>query len=285
MNGTARALLIEWLNRRLDDATQDWLVERMAALTAGVPDRELYKAFSLVPRHIPHGTLGLNEIESVRASECLPGWMPQAWTLVDAGRILLLTALPHYEAKFAPRFRSLCQTADVAESVSLYRGLPLYPEPAKLEPQVAEGLRTNMRNVFEAIAHHNPYPCQIFDEHRWNHMVLKALFIQSRLAPIQGLDERANPELARIMRDFAHERRAAGRPIPAEIWRCMGPFAVGAVLADLERVLKSGTTSERQAAVLALLASPDPAAAELLKWAPDLAADAASGKVSWAMIQ
>lgn len=65
-------------------------------------------------------------------------------------------------------------------------GLPLYPEPADIEPWVGEGLRTNMRSVFEAIAHENPYPMHYLDTHRWNHMVLKALFVGSRLAPIEG---------------------------------------------------------------------------------------------------
>ena len=52
-----------------------------------------------------------------------------------------------------------------------------------------------------------------FDEHRWNHMVLKALFNGAALAPIQGLDERANPELAAMLRDYAHERWAADRAV------------------------------------------------------------------------
>lgn len=67
-------------------------------------------------------------------------------------------------------------------------------------------------------------------------MVLKALFIGSRLAPIKGLDERANPELAQILREYAHERWSAGRPVNPELWRCVGPFATSAdALADLER--------------------------------------------------
>jgi hypothetical protein len=158
----------------------------------------------------------------------------------------------------------LCRTADVAELVALYRGLPLYPEPASLEPQVGEGLRSNMRSVFEAIAHRNPYPRAHFDDHRWNHMVLKALFIGAPLAPIQGLDERANPELARILCDFAHERWAAGRPVPAELWRCVGRFAEGGAIDDLSRALKSENVEEQRAAAAALAASPDPRAAQLL---------------------
>ena len=67
-----------------------------------------------------------------------------------------------------------------------------------------------MRAVFEAVAHRSPYPREQFAENRWNHMVLKALFVGSALHPIQGLEERANPALARMLCDYAHERWAAG---------------------------------------------------------------------------
>ena len=285
MREAAIALLEDWLFQRLDAAKQDWLTSRIALLASDRGDQTLYTAFGLVPRRLGNGPLALSAAELSAAESCIQGWSPGNWSLADAGRILLLSGLPGLDPDFAPRFRSLCQTADVSEAIALYRGLPLYPEPATLEPLVGEGLRSNMRSVFEAIAQHNPYPKTVFEPHRWNHMVLKALFIGSRLAPIQGLDERANGELARIMRDFAHERWAAGREVPFEIWRCVGPFARGAALHDLERVLSSGTLAEQQAAALALSASPDPAAAELLQRNPTFAADIASGKLTWAVFQ
>jgi hypothetical protein len=140
-----------------------------------------------------------------------------------------------------------------------------------------------MRAIFEAVAHNSPFPRERFDENRWNHMVLKALFIDSRLAPIQGLDERANPELARIMRDYAHERWAAGRPVTPELWRCVGPFADSAdALSDLKRLAESPLETDRQAAALALSASPAPEAANLLgSMEPALAEAIASGALTW----
>lgn len=277
-------LLREWVLRRLDGANQDWLARQMVGLP-GEEDKVLFVAFGTVPRRFGKEALALSTEEVVAAGRCLQGWSPADWSLTDAGRILLLAILPGQNPDFAARFRSLCQTAEMAEAVSLYRGLPLYPEPRAIEPQVAEGLRGNMRSVFEAIAHHNPYPRQYFDTHRWNQMVLKALFVGSALAPIAGLDERANEELARIMLDFAHERWAAGRPVPFEIWRCIGPFARGAMLADLERALSSDSPMERQAAALALTASPDAAAADLLKRVPDLAVDIAAGRLTWSALR
>jgi hypothetical protein len=281
MSNAAGELLREWLWRRIDDGAKSWLSDQATLLAREQGDTPLQMAFGMVPRRLGKGMLELSPEETEAADRCVPGWMPGTWSLADAGRILLLSALPARDPDFAPRFRALCEPADVTEAICLYRGLPLYPEPEALEPQVGEGLRTNMRSVFEAIAHRNPYPMRYFDSHRWNHMVLKALFVGSRLAPIQGLDARANEELARIMRDFAHERWAAGRVVPFEIWRCVGPFASGAARDDLDRVLATGKPLERKAAALALAASPDPLARERLKALPDLEQDIASGALCW----
>ena len=263
-SAAARGLLREWLRRQLDAAQNAWLDEQVSGLEKDSSDSALAIALGMAPRRLGKADLALEPPDLAAAGEALAGWDARGWSVVDATRILLLSGLPSSGKPFAERFRALCRTADVAELVSLYRGLPLYPEPASLEPQVGEGLRSNMRSVFEAIAHRNPYPRAHFDDHRWNHMVLKALFVGSPLAPIVGIDERANPELARILCDFAHERWAAGRPVPSELWRCVGPFAEGAAIDDLARALSSADAEERSAAAAALAASPDPRAAQLL---------------------
>jgi hypothetical protein len=136
-----------------------------------------------------------------------------------------------------------------------------------------------MKNVFEAIAHRNPYPSEQFSEPAWNQMVLKALFVGSPLWPIAGLDRRGNPELARMLCDYAHERWSAGRPVSPELWRCVGPHATGTMLQDLERVLKKGTEQERAAVALSLRGTSDPAATKLLNADPVLAAT--SRGLSW----
>ncbi len=55
-------------------------------------------------------------------------------------------------------------------------------------------------------------------------MVLKALFIESPLWPIQGLDERANPHLAQMLIDYMRERIAAKRVVHYELFRAIGGY-------------------------------------------------------------
>ena len=66
-----------------------------------------------------------------------------------------------------------------------------------------------------------------------------------------------------------------------ELWRPVGPFATGALFDDLVRVAGSGATEERDAALLAASASPDPRAGALLDGHPDVAARVADGTLTW----
>jgi hypothetical protein len=262
MSDAPRRVLHRWIERRASAEAQGWLEERMIEMAAlppddGGADRPLLLAFGRAPRLFGRAGLALTAEEAVEAEAARPGWAPWNWSLDGAVRVLLLLHLPPAPQSFVARFRRLRTMADPTEQVALFRGLPLYPTPAALEGEAGEGLRTNMRPVFEAVAHRSPYPREVFDQHRWNHMVLKALFVESALAPIQGLDERANPELALILRDYARERRAAGRPVSPELWRCLAPFAaqVGAEQ-DLALALDSTDAGERDAVAAAIRREP-----------------------------
>lgn len=281
MTNSPSELIGAWLRRQLPAPSVRWFEDELAKLVAGPTARGQDLLLGLIPRRLGKADLLLEPSDLAAARRARAGWDPTGWSVDEAARIRVLRDTEEGPGPFAERFTVLCRSADVAEAVALYRGLPLYPASEALDAQAAEGVRTNMRSIFEAVAHRNPYPRERFDQNRWNQMVLKALFIGSALAPIQGLDERANAELAQILSDYAHERWAAGRPVTPELWRCIGPFAEGAALADLERVVRSGDETERKAAALALSASPDKAAGDLLKDLRELAAAVAKGDLTW----
>ena len=277
---TPDLLLKQWLDVRLPADAQSWLGDAAQKLRDG-SDADLYRSISLVSRKIGKADLALGTAEMKQAAAVRAGWDPSDWSLDQAARIYLLLLSASDGATFLRRLDQLCNTADVGELVAFYRGLPLYPDQPRYVLRAAEGIRTNMKAVFEAVAHRNPYPSEQLPEPAWNQMVLKTLFIDSKLHPIIGLDRRANPALARMLCDYAHERWAAGRPVSPELWRCVGPHAGGAMLRDLGRVLEKGTDPERNAAALALASSADPAAADVLKAYPELSDAVRQNKVSW----
>jgi hypothetical protein len=278
---TPEALLQHWLDQRLDTVGAQWLRESVASLTSGGTDRVLFRCISLVSRKLGKAALALDAAALGEARQARPGWDPSTWTVDQAARVRLLLAAETESDSFVRRLDQLCATADLDELVAFYRGLPLYPDAARHRLRAAEGVRTNMRVVFEAVAHCNPYPAEQLPEDAWNQMVLKALFVGSTLAPIAGLDRRANATLARMLGDYAHERWSAGRPVSPELWRCVGPFATGPLLADLGRVLDAGAPPERAAAVLALRNASAPEARRLLARHAALCDTVAARGVDW----
>ena len=106
---------------------------------------------------------------------------------------------------------------DTDERCAVLRALPILPEPGRFATLAADACRTSVRPIFAAIAVQNPYPARHLGALHFNQMVLKALFLDEPLAGVIGFDGRRTPELARMAADYARERRAAGRPVSADL--------------------------------------------------------------------
>jgi hypothetical protein len=278
-------LLSTWVSNRAPRDAAKWFQQQLAAVQSVGSDKDLFLALGYAIRRLGKADLALSPEDLRAASAARPGWDPGDWSIDQAARLALILATDDGDAgKFKARLEQLFRTADIGELIAFYRGLPLYPHAELHIARAREGARSSMQPIFEAVAHRNPYPTEQFEESAWNHMVLKALFVGSKLDPIQGLDRRANPDLMRMLCDYAHERWAAGRPVSPELWRCVGPFADGPAIDDLANVLAKGTPIEQQAAAMALTASSSPAAKELLARVPDLAKAAAAGKPGWSAL-
>ena len=252
---TPGTLMTHWLVRQLPAQATDWLLSQADRLGAGASERDIGLAISLVPRRLGKADLLLRPEDMASAAAARSGWDPRDWSVDQAGRLVLLLSLEDDGPAFARRLQALFATADLGEAMALLRGLPLYPDPPLHMALARNGGRTGMRPIFEAMAHRNPYPAEMFDQEGWNQLVLKALFIETTLSPIQHLDRRANPTLMRMLCDYAHERWAAGRAVSPELWRCVGPWADAGARDDLQRVLRDGDPAERAAAHAALAAA------------------------------
>jgi hypothetical protein len=274
-------LMRSWLNSRLDPAALAWIDDRVKAIASG-DKKALYLSFGLVPRKVGKDSLKLTERECNAAIAARHEWNPDRWSIDQLVRTMLVLSFPSNDIDgYIKTLDQMYSTGEVGELIALYQALPLYPNQPAHILRAAEGIRTNIKAVFCAVAHHNPFPSEQFSDDQWNQMILKCLFVEVSLRPVIGVDERANPRLMTMLVDFAHERRAAHRTIPAELWRGVGTYADDRAIADLKIVLTTGTSAERQAAALALSTSRHPAAKSVLAEAPEQAHAISAGEYSW----
>jgi hypothetical protein len=253
-------LLETWLHGRLDEERAAYLDAKVRTIREKGPDSSFFLAFGTIGRKLGRADLALTPAELGQAAAARTGFQPTQWNVAQAARTLLLLALPPNEpASHRGVVDQLCEDADLGELVAVYQALPLLPFPDEYRARAAEGIRSNMNAVFEAVALRNPYPNEALEELAWNQLVLKCLFVGSPLYLVYGLDGRANLALARMLCDYAHERWSAHRPVSPELWRCVGPYADGPMLADLERVIATGTEPERAGAALAARHNPNAA--------------------------
>jgi len=275
-------LLEGWLQPRLDGGQRAWLDDQLARISSSPTERALAIAIGMVPRKLSKDALSLTDTERRAGNAVRPGLDARKWSVDQTARILFVLASYAGAADtFAARLDRLVRSAEIGEQVALLRGLPLYPCPDEILGVAGEGIRSAIQPVFEAVAHESPYPSEHFSEAMWNQMAVKTLFIGSCLSPIQGLDERRNAELARMLVDYAHERWAAKRTVSPELWRCVGPFADGQAYDDIVKVFRTANGTERKAAALALAECPSPDALIVLETAPALWNDIRSGRLTW----
>lgn len=247
------ALADEWIRRTTDDAGIAWFRGALNDVAHAPTDRAIGIAIGFAPRKLGKADLLLTTGDLTRAAALRPGLDLSDWSIDQLARVaLMLASNAGDDAAFAARLDNFCASAEINELIALCKGLPVYPGAALIEPRAREAVRSGMKPVFEAIAHRNPYPREVFAEEAWNHMVVKALFIDSFLWPIQGLDERANPRLARMLVGLAQERWAAHRPVSGELWRCVAPHADTEGVAALTRAMHTGHEKDRLAVALAL---------------------------------
>ena len=120
------------------------------------------------------------------------------------------------------------QRGDAAEKHAVLTALPVLDRATSLRdavgdslvPVVRDALRTNDTRLVSAAL--GPYAADHLDDPSWRQGVVKAIFMGIPLDGVADVDERVDDELRRMVRDFAAERRAAGREVPEDARRLLG---------------------------------------------------------------
>lgn len=137
----------------------------------------------------------------------------------DAVRIEALAVLGETLADDQPRLlaevRDLYRFGDGDERRAVLLSLHLLPVGDGARDLVDDALRTNDTRLAAAAV--GAYGARVLDDAAWRQAVLKCLFTGVPLIAVHGLDARVDDDLIAMVSAFAHERRAAGRQIPADV--------------------------------------------------------------------
>ena len=270
------------LKQSATPTAQQWLHEKLNSINTNFSIRHFFIAFSAAFRFFGKEEISFTNAELETANRLCHGWNPNGIRAYEMARLIIFLHLPTTEkTTYFETVNKLFNAADMGELVSLYKSLIVYPYAEDYQRRTAEGIRTNIKNVFEAIALNNPYPAKYLDERQWNQLVLKSVFNGSPLYRIIGLEQRANATLSQQLSDYAHERWAAGRTVNPELWRAAAPFANEKLIQDYQKLFNSENNFDRQAAALACVQSQHPQALELVNQYPELKNAIDNNSLTW----
>ncbi len=249
-----------WLRENLmeqgpafDAAALEWYDTAAAEIAAGVSDTRFGSLISMASRKARPRPAELSEAALERAAEILEGWNPFDWTVLEMARVgLILARTDLQEASSSAAFKSALEYADMGELCALYRSMAFMPRAQDYVWQAAEGCRSNMSDVFRAIACDNPFPAAHFDDVAWRSLAIKALFSGAPLWRVHGLDGRLGEQLAIVALDLADERRSASRPVQPELWLCLGTNGGERALESMKLELLGANPGGRSAAAYGL---------------------------------
>ncbi|RJQ85564.1 EboA domain-containing protein [Amycolatopsis panacis] len=208
---------------RHSHAAPDAARRAFAALTAALPwQAEAERQIRAKPSNI--GALFPAAGRAVGRASLQPADDPEGLvhgTVDDRARIRLVATLAEVvdDAALATELNDLYRYGDDAERRGVLRALNSMVSPGTEVVRagrvlVEDALRTNdIRLVAAAMGE---FAARFLDDHGWRHGVLKCVFVEVSLAAVADLKSRVDGELIRMLADFAEERRAADRAVPAD---------------------------------------------------------------------
>ncbi len=213
----------------------EWLRETSAAVAADAG--ALRSRFAMVGRKVGREPLD----EGADPSDV---W---AWTIEDAARVLLLVAAgERAEAELAELYRF----GDAAERRGVLQALPYLDIEDRGLALVDDAIRTNDTRLIAAAL--GPYATKYLSDEQYDQAVLKCVFVGVPITGLDGIPSRVTPDGARMLGAFVHERVAAGRDLPPEVWTVIDKYPPAEEIAAIEAELQSPFDDRRAAAERAL---------------------------------
>jgi hypothetical protein len=270
------------LRKNLAPPAWTWLENEGVAVREKGDTVKFNIAFVAMPRRTAKDAIALSAEEQDQLRKLRSDFSITGWTAERLGRTWLLLQLqPRDKEKYIQVIENLFLAGEMSELVALYGSLPLLAYPESWRKRCAEGIRSNIGQVLEAVICRNPYPLEQLDEAAWNQLVLKALFTDKPILEIAGLRQRVNHNLARALSDYAHERWAAHRPVNPLLWICVSPFINEGNFSDIQRIFTSKDPLEREAAALVCSESLYLPAKRLLEQNGLLKTGIEKGNITW----
>src|SRR3954453_9941604 len=213
----------------------EWLREASAAVAADVT--AIRSRFPMVGRKVGRAPLdaGADPADV------------HAWTIDDAARTLLLVAGGRaVEGELAELYRY----GDAAERRGILRALPFLELGDRGLYLLDDAIRTNDTRLIAAAL--GPYATEHLPDAAYDQAVLKCVFVGVPITGLDGIPGRVTTDGARMLGAFVHERVAAGRNVPAEVWTVIDRFPPEEEIAAIESELQSPFEDRRAAAERAL---------------------------------
>lgn len=253
------------LDPALSESGRMWLQDAIQAITASSQPTEDLGLYAAMAKR----KLGGACLESANAIDT--NYSPldiRRWTIADTARlILLMSAIEGDPGQAETVITSYYRMGDESEHIAVIRGLIFFAPGDYLSVLALEAGRTNNLELLAALTLDNPYPACFYSDHEFNQMVLKGLFLGLAIERVEGIEQRANPDLTRMCENYVGEREAAGRTVPIDIWLAIGPFASEAGRQKMVEYLTHEQEGHRYYTALALgqLLSQYPALSPILR--------------------
>lgn len=271
------------LQRNLSSEAWLWLEQEGGPASNGNVQK-FNTAFASMPRKTGKKSVEISAGEEKDLRSQRQDFTINQWTIDRLGRVWLLMQLDAREKEqYQTTIENLFLSAEMSELVALYSSLPVLAYPGLWTRRCAEGIRSNIGQVLEAVICNNPFPAEHLDEKAWNQLVLKAIFTGMPVLDIIGLRQRRNANLSSSLSDYAHERWAAHRDVNPLLWICVAPFLGDDNFSDIQRIFSKGTPAEQKAAALVCYECNYAPAKRLLEESK-MKDDIEKGRISWAQI-